>query len=212
MPRWAGERGREQSPRVLNMQRQVFDYDPPDRFVAGTVGEPGNRTFYLQASGGGRVTTVALEKQQVAALAERVDEILDELLRLSGGTAAPALAPAGLEDHAPLDTPLLEDFRVGTLSLAWDPDGAVLVIEAHAAVESAEAVELDADAEPADPVEGDEQEGDLLRVRLQAAAARAFAKRATAVVGAGRPPCPFCGLPLDATGHLCPRQNGYRRR
>ena len=72
------------------MQPQVFDYDPPDRFVAGTVGEPGHRTFYLQASGGGRVTSVALEKLQVAALAERVDEILDELLRLSGGTAAPA--------------------------------------------------------------------------------------------------------------------------
>ncbi|HEY5033265.1 MAG TPA: DUF3090 family protein, partial [Actinomycetes bacterium] len=45
-----------------------------------------------------------------------------------------------------------------------------------------------------------------------AAVARAFAQRAAAVVGAGRPPCPFCGLPLDPTGHLCPRQNGYRRR
>ena len=71
------------------MQRQVFEYDPPDRFVAGTVGEPGQRTFYLQASGGGRVTSVALEKQQVAVLGQRVDEILDDLLRASGGTAVP---------------------------------------------------------------------------------------------------------------------------
>ena len=209
------------------MQRQVFEFDPPDRFVAGTVGEPGQRTFYLQASGGGRVTSVALEKQQVAALAERVDEILDELLRLSGGTAAPALAPAGLEDRAPLDTPVLEEFRVGTLSLAWDADDAVLVIEAHALVEDAGSDEDDtADAgdealgaalrevlgEPDEADGEDDEVGDLLRVRLHAAAARAFAKRAAVVVGAGRPPCPFCGLPLDATGHLCPRQNGYRRR
>ena len=193
------------------MQRQFFEYDPPDRFVAGTVGEPGHRTFYLQARGGGRVTSVALEKQQVAALAERVDEILDEILRLSGGTAAPALTPAGLKDLAPLDAPVAEEFRVGTLSLAWDSDAGVLVIEAHAAVES----ESDSEAESGElvqAVEDVEDGGDVLRVRLHAAAARAFAKRAAAVVGAGRPPCPFCGLPLDASGHLCPRQNGYRRR
>src|SRR5438552_4066143 len=114
------------------MQRQVFEYDQPDRFVAGTVGEPGQRVFYLQASGGGRVTSVALEKQQVAALAERVDEVLDEVLRRSGGTAAPAVAPTALQDRAPLDAPILEEFRVGTLALAWDGDDSVLVIEAHA--------------------------------------------------------------------------------
>ena len=204
------------------MQRQVFEFDPPDRFVAGTVGEPGQRTFYLQASGGGRVTSVALEKQQVAALAERVDEILDELLRGSGGSAAPALTPAGLEDRAPLDTPVLEEFRVGTLSLAWDPDDSVLVIEAYAMVEVADSDEPDLDpSTPDDDGGGDDDDaggddneptGDVLRVRLHAAVARAFAQRAAAVVGAGRPPCPFCGLPLDPTGHLCPRQNGYRRR
>ena len=196
------------------MQPQVFDYDPPDRFVAGTVGEPGHRTFYLQASGGGRVTSVALEKQQVAALAERVDEILDDLLRLSGGTAAPAVAPLGLDDRAPLDSPVTEEFRVGTMSLAWDTDAEVLVIEAHAQVEAtADESTHDVPGVTApDDAEEAEVEGDVLRVRLSAAAARAFAKRASIVVGAGRPPCPFCGLPLDPSGHLCPRSNGYRRR
>ena len=63
------------------MPRQVFDYDPPDRFVAGTVGEPGSRTFFLQARSGTQVTSVALEKAQVAVLAERVEELLDEVLR-----------------------------------------------------------------------------------------------------------------------------------
>ena len=66
----------------------VYSYDPPDRFVAGTVGQPGERTFYLQASASGRVTSVALEKVQVSLLAERLDELLDEVLRRSGGQAS----------------------------------------------------------------------------------------------------------------------------
>jgi uncharacterized repeat protein (TIGR03847 family) len=203
---------------------QVFEYDPPDRFVAGTVGEPGHRTFYLQASGGGRVTSVALEKQQVAALAERVDVILDEVLRRTGGAGAPAVAPAALADRAPLDAPVVEEFRAGTLALAWDSDAGVLVIEAHAVALAEDGTEEDQvpsqapGAGAADPgaglpgVDEDPEPGDVLRVRLGPAQARAFAQRASAVVGAGRPPCPFCGLPLDATGHVCPRQNGYRRR
>ena len=77
----------------------VYSYDPPDRFVAGTVGQPGDRTFYLQASAGGRVTSVALEKVQVSLLAERLDELLDEVLRRgAGATAIPAAAPAALAE------------------------------------------------------------------------------------------------------------------
>jgi len=182
--------------------RQVFDYDQPDRFVAGTVGQPGERAFYLQASGQGRLTTVLLEKEQVRALAERVGELLDEVLRRSGGTApVPAVAPLELEDRDPLEAPLSEEFRVGTMALAWDADTERVVIEA-AAVSDEEEVDL----------EDDENGPDLLRVRLTGSRARAFAKRALAVVEAGRPPCPFCAQPLDPSGHLCPRSNGYRRR
>src|SRR3954471_22334550 len=115
------------------MPRVIFDYDPPDRFVAGTVGEPGQRTFFLQASGGGRLTSVALEKQQVTVLAERVDVLLDEVMRRTAGEAAvPAAPPADAEDTAPLDTPSEEKFRVGTMALAWDGDGERVVIEAQA--------------------------------------------------------------------------------
>ncbi|MDP9392876.1 MAG: DUF3090 domain-containing protein [Actinomycetota bacterium] len=186
------------------MPRQVFEYDPPDRFVAGTVGEPGARAFYLQASGNGRTTNVALEKQQVAVLAERVEELLDEVVRRTGGTAAvPAVAPAELEDNAPLAAPVSEDFRVGTMALTWDGETERVVVEAQAVGE---------DDEDGDELVEDADDGpDLLRVHLTGATARAFAKRALAVVAAGRPPCPFCGLPLDAAGHICPRANGYRR-
>ncbi|NLU75216.1 DUF3090 domain-containing protein [Streptomyces sp. HNM0575] len=194
------------------MSRQVFLYDPPDRFIAGTVGLPGRRTFYLQASASGRTTSVALEKAQVEALAERIDELLDEVVRRSGGNApVPAVAPTEIDDTEPLETPVEEEFRVGTMALAWDGDGERMVVEAQAVVE----LEADSDEDLADAEErllqDDENGPPMLRVRLDGTMARSFAKRALEVVNAGRPPCPLCSLPLDPEGHVCPRQNGYRR-
>jgi uncharacterized repeat protein (TIGR03847 family) len=186
------------------VSREIYSYDPPERFIAGTVGEPGQRTFFLQAALGGRTTSVALEKEQVAVLAERMEELLDEVLRRTGGTAqVPAVAPVDVVDDGPLSQPIDEEFRVGALTLAWDGDTERVVIEAHARAETEEEqVEaLDEEADEGPP---------MLRVRITGAMARAFAKRAQLVVSAGRPPCPFCGLPVDAEGHLCPRMNGHR--
>jgi uncharacterized repeat protein (TIGR03847 family) len=81
----------------------VHGFDPPERFVAGTVGAPGQRTFFLQARSGTRVTSVGLEKQQVAVLAERIDELLDEVMASEQNTALiPAVAPLDLDDKEPL--------------------------------------------------------------------------------------------------------------
>jgi uncharacterized repeat protein (TIGR03847 family) len=183
--------------------RQVFLFDPPDRFVTGTVGQPGDRIFYLQASGGGRVVSVSLEKAQVSVLADRLDELLEEVRRRGAGEV-PATAPPELEDAAPLDTPVEEEFRVGSMGLAWDGEADRVVIEALAQAET----ESDAEVEPM----SDADEGPaVLRVVITAAEARAFARRAQRVVAAGRPPCPLCSLPLDPDGHICPRQNGHRR-
>ncbi|MEU3557548.1 DUF3090 domain-containing protein [Streptomyces fragilis] len=194
------------------MSRQVFLYDPPDRFVAGTVGLPGRRTFYLQASAGTRVTSVALEKTQVAALAERMDELLDEVVRRSGGSASvPAVAPADVLDTAPLQTPVDEEFRVGTMALAWDGSDQRMVVEAQALVELEAETDEDLAAAEEQMLQDEENGPPVLRVRLTGAQARSFAKRAMEVVDAGRPPCPLCSLPLDPEGHVCPRQNGYRR-
>jgi uncharacterized repeat protein (TIGR03847 family) len=189
------------------MARIVYEYDPPDRFVAGTVGEPGQRTFFLQATGGGRTTSVALEKQQVAVLAERVEALLDEVVRQSSGEASvPAVTPTEVVDNEPLTTPIEEEFRVGTMALAWDSDDEVVVIEAQAITDD------DEDEDESPLIDDDAVDGPpLLRVRLSGSAARAFVSRAEVVVSAGRPPCPFCGGPLDAGGHVCPRANGYRR-
>jgi uncharacterized repeat protein (TIGR03847 family) len=180
----------------------VYSYDSPERFVAGTVGQPGQRTFYLQAVSGGRVTSVVVEKFQVSLLAERIEELLDEVLRRTGGkTRVPAAAPAELADDGPLDLPLTEDFRVGAIALAWDGEDERVVIEAQE--ESETPLEPLADEVP-------EEGPGVLRVRISAGAARAFSQRAIRLVGQGRPPCPLCGLPLDEEGHICPRQNGHR--
>lgn len=188
------------------MAREIFDFDPPERFVAGTVGEPGTRTFFLQARGGGRLTSVSLEKQQVSVLAERIEALLDEVVRRSGGEAqVPAVTPAELEDSAPLDAPIEEEFRVGTMALAWDGDAERVLVEAQARIDGE-------DAEDETPLIDADQDGPpLLRVRLTGRMARSFVKRASALVAAGRPACPFCGNPLDPSGHVCPRANGYRR-
>jgi uncharacterized repeat protein (TIGR03847 family) len=178
---------------------QVFAFEPPERFVAGTVGVPGERTFFLQARGGGRLVSVVLEKVQMSLLAERLEELLAEAQRRFGVTVPEA--PGGPEDNAPLDTPLDEEFRVGTLGLAWDGDTDTVVIEAIAVGEY----------ESEEPTEEELANLDRLRVRLTPSATRAFIARAKKVVAAGRPPCPLCGLPLDPAGHLCPRHNGYRR-
>jgi uncharacterized repeat protein (TIGR03847 family) len=180
----------------------VYSYDPPERFVAGTVGQPGERTFYLQASASGRVTSVALEKFQVSLLAERLDELLDEVVRRTGplSSVSPA-APGDLADDGPLDLPLMEDFRVGAIALAWDGEDERVVIEAQEETET-----------PVEPLSEEVPENGpgVLRVRISAATARAFTQRALQIVGQGRPPCPLCGLPLDSEGHICPRQNGHR--
>lgn len=186
----------------------VYSYDQPERFVAGAVGQPGERAFYLQARAAGRLTSVSCEKVQVAALAERLDELLDEVLRQGGEGAVPAVTPTDLRDDDPLEQPIMADFRAGTIALGWDAEGEVVVIECESADADAEA-ELAEDTDE-DRLLAESDDADVLRVRITPAAARAFAERALKLVAAGRPPCPLCGLPLDSEGHVCPRQNGYR--
>jgi uncharacterized repeat protein (TIGR03847 family) len=191
------------------MTHQVFAFEPPERFVAGTVGPPGERTFYLQARGGGRLVSVVLEKVQVSLLAEKLEELLAEAHQ----RFALELPPANVNppDNEPLETPVDEEFRVGTLGLAFDVENNTIIIEAIAVDETAEPL-AEEEEEEASEIPAISDDLDRLRVRLTPAAVRDFIDRARRVVAAGRPPCPLCGQPLDSSGHLCPRHNGYHRR
>ncbi len=186
------------------MTRHVFDFDATERFVLGTVGMPGERTFFLQARQTGMLTSVILEKAQAAALADRVDQLLDEARARGHEDVIPADAAVTITDTAPLDAPIVEEFRVGAMALGWDEASRRVVIEAHAVADEPASIPDIGDDDAPGP--------DTLRVWLSAAMARAFADRARSVVSAGRPPCPFCSQPLDPEGHICPRSNGYRRR
>jgi len=194
------------------MARRIFQFDTPDRFVCGTVGPPGNRTFFLQVVEGKRLVSVKLEKVQVAVLAQRLGEILTELQR-RGVRGAEASTPRG-DDERPLDEPLREEFIVGTLTIGWDGDDSVMVLEALS--------QLPEDDDEDDDEADDDDEGvqlaidddapvgpDVVRVRLEPELALGFVRRSARVLAAGRPVCPFCGEPLNPEGHICPRRNGY---
>lgn len=183
------------------MSRVIHVFRQPERFVAGTVGEPGDRSFYLQAIEDSRTISVLLEKQQVSVLAVRIAALLEEVSRRFGADDA---AGGTGNDLDPLAVPLEEEFRVGTMGLGWDADTKSVVVELLAVSEE----EIDESVVLDDTDEGP----DALRVFLSPTQAQAFADRAEKVVGAGRPPCPLCAESLDPEGHVCVRLNGYHQR
>ncbi|MBT2568872.1 DUF3090 domain-containing protein [Arthrobacter sp. ISL-85] len=179
------------------MPTLVHEFVWPDRIVIGTIGAPGARTFYLQVRTGTQLVSIALEKQQSALLAEKIDEILDQLISLDGNPfSVPTGTPIELVDNDPLEA-VEEQFRTGAMSLGWDPTTAQVVIEAYPIT--------DVDADDGD--DSLDQDGaeipEMLLVRIPVGTARAFTKRTREVVGAGRPICPLCGYPMDADGHVC---------
>ncbi|WP_422115271.1 DUF3090 domain-containing protein [Brachybacterium sp. UNK5269] len=179
------------------MPSRVHEFNWPDRAVVGTVGLPGERTFYLQVRSGAQVVSVALEKQQSALLAEKIDEILDQLLTVEGNPfSVPTSTPPELVDNDQLDA-VQEEFRTGTMSLGWDPTTAQVIIEAYPLT--------DLDADDSDDLfhEDSADETEKLLLRMPVGTARAFAKRTREVVAAGRPMCPLCGHPIDPDGHIC---------
>ena len=168
--------------------RHVFTH--PDRCVAGTIGEPGERAFFIQARNRGRVISVALEKAQVQAIANRLELIVAEVKKSNPLISIESVP----QDDAPLETPVDEEFQVGAISLAWNEIDKLISFELY---------ELEDD-------ENDE-EGQVLEINFSLGMAIAFVQRSKALVNAGRLPCPFCAIPIDPRGHLCPRANGYRR-
>ena len=163
-----------------------FELLEPDTFTAGTVGPPGQRVFYLQARDGDLVITVRCEKQQVAALAEYFDGLLDDL----------EPSPVAVEaDDVELVEPVIPIWTVGPIGVAYDdPDDRIVVV-------LEQLVEEDEEGNPVS------EEGGTVKVRLTRSQVSGFVHRSRALVSAGRPPCRFCGLPLDPDGHMCPRMN-----
>ena len=167
-----------------------YEFTHPDRFVAGTVGEPGERAFYIQLRAGARLFSVAAEKAQVQAISNRLEIMVAEIRKTN-----PLITIEQLPvDDASLESPIDAEFQIGAMSLAWDEESQLICVALF---------ELEDDEE--------DSEGEVVVINISLAMAAAFSVRSKAVVNAGRLPCPFCGIPIDPRGHLCPRANGYRR-
>ncbi len=156
------------------------DLGAPSLFSVGTSGEVGNRLFLLHVEQGSTSLTMKVEKQQVAVLASYLARIVRELGR-----------PAHLPEDLDFDVDDDPDWVVGTIGVSYDEDTDRLVVVVEEAAD-------------------EDEEGVVARIALTREQAAAFAIRATRLVEAGRPPCPLCGLPLDPSGHDCPRTNGHR--
>lgn len=166
--------------------------DPVSSFIVGTIGNPGEREFYLQAKFHGGIHSFAIDKGQVAALAERMGMLIGELKS----------ADYRFENiiAVPLEVPLIPEFQVGVIGIVW------LGESEQVALDIQEITEGDNDL-----VAEDEDGPALFRLLMSPDIANNFVNQAKKVVAAGRAPCPFCGLPINKDGHLCPRANGYRR-
>ena len=184
------------------MAGRIYNFEHPDRFVAGAIGQAGGRTFYLQARDAGRLVSILVEKVQVALLAERLADLLAAVRQRGAGV--PDEPVANEIDSGPLEEPIDELFRVGTMAIVWDGEEETILVEAREITEADEAPEGAGQGD-----EDEESESDVVRVRLRPAQALAFSQRALEVVAAGRPPCPFCGQPLNPEGHICARRNGF---
>lgn len=220
------------------MTRRIIDLDDPGRFVVGTASGLGGTAFYLQAARGPRVISVALEREQLALLADRMLTIIDELERRglvaidtglrnpderaprSDGLTRRPESLALRSDERALDPPSREDFVVGALTIAWDDDGDRLIVEAHSisfdagAGESAPPPGVDDDDKdhdhPEDIPDDDPIGPDVLRVRLTPVMAQRFARRAMHISAVGRQICPLCGSSLGVGHHRCPGQGDHR--
>jgi uncharacterized repeat protein (TIGR03847 family) len=156
------------------------DLDAPDEFTVGTVGPVGDRMFLIQCRQGAELLTVKVEKQQVAVLASYLARIVREVGR-----------PGSLPRDVTFDSSEEPAWVVGTIGVSYDEQSTRIVVVAE---------ELAAE----------DEESSVARFSLTLEQAAAFAILATSLVEAGRPPCPLCGLPLDPSGHDCPRTNGHR--
>lgn len=172
-------------------------YKDLSRFTVGTIGLPGERTFFIQIRKGTEVLSASIEKSQVAAMSERIHYMLKEIRLAHPLTERPVL----IRDSLPLDTPVMDEFRIGSIAIFYDENSELIQIDLRELNFNSEEVH---DEETSDDVE-------ILRIFITATQALIFSDRADLVVAAGRQPCPFCGLPIDPQGHLCARANGYKR-
>lgn len=184
-----------------------MDLERVDRITAGAVGEPGERTFFLQARQGDRSVTILVEKEQVELLGTSILEILATVGRETG--EGPPSEELGLEP------PLEALWRAGRLSIGYAEERDLMLLEIEELLEQDEASLQEQAGEQKDEAQetaAAEEGPEPARVRLWATREQMFAlaRHGAAVAERGRPRCRFCGNPIGPQGHMCPAMNGHR--
>lgn len=187
--------------------RVKYIHNPVETLKVGTVGEPGARQFFIQVFSSLGRNTISIEKIHLQALVERLEELIRELRRQKLATVDD-LNREFKKTSTDLDFPVEEDFQAGIMGITWLPELQKVSLEIQEIsdqVEFSELVQIDDDTSDFD------YPPDILQAILEIYQIRSFIKSAVQVIASGRAPCPFCGLPIDISGHLCPRSNGYKR-
>jgi uncharacterized repeat protein (TIGR03847 family) len=169
----------------------VIEFDPVDDLGAGAFGEPGERTFVIQARKGDAVLSVLVEKEQVRLLAAEATQFLDRLAEEDPEDAVAEAEGGAVTEDDPL-------FRARLIGIGYDPERHLVLIELR------ETAIDDDDEMPPPP---DESTGRVARLYATRPQVRAMARNGVAAVEAGRPLCPLCDFPMDPEGHVCPRLN-----
>jgi uncharacterized repeat protein (TIGR03847 family) len=166
------------------MDTNVIELRRADHLTIGTVGEPGERTFFLQAAQDDLVISLVIEKEQATAIAIAISSVLSD-----------AEAVEDVDQHRRIELihPVRPLFRVAKLSMGHDEAREMIVIIAEALVP---------EGEP----------GQRVRIWGTQAQMLALAREAVIAVAAGRPICPLCHEVLDpGQDHVCVRGNGRKR-
>ena len=165
-----------------------FDFDEVDAFTVGALGQPGERTFFLQARRGTTRVTIKCEKQQASAISEYLRRVLSDL---------PAPTEKPIAAAMELAAPVAAAFVLGPVGLGYDRSNDMVLVQLE------EVIAVDENGEPLD----EDPDRGQVRVFLSRSQARAFCEHAESVVAAGRPACIWCARPVNPDGHLCVRMN-----
>ena len=176
-----------------------MEMGPVDRITADAVGDPGFRTFYLQARWGSELATVSVEKEQVQLLSASILEILADV-PLETGEGPP-------DDQLALEEPIEPRWRAGRLSIGYEPERDLFLLELVEYVP-----EPGEDDDPDDPRFEELPDPESIRLWATREQMLALSRHGAAVVERGRPTCQFCGNPMDPEGHICPAMNGHHPR
>jgi uncharacterized repeat protein (TIGR03847 family) len=170
------------------MPEFTYDLDPVARITAHAVGEPGKRVFYIQARRDRQLISLICEKEQVRALAQAINQLLEDLAEKN-----PLLSSSDdmivLASDMSLEEPLESRFRIAQMGIGYDADRDMVILVMQG------------------PQEDEGEEVPTARFSATRQQMRALSDHATQVVSQGRKICGNCGRPIDASGHFCPQMN-----